>query len=54
MKKKFYLIALTNLGFKTVIIFGIKVMAKLDNIIHQVKLEDKSKSKKKARLKSTT
>ena len=34
IKKKFYFIALTNLESKILVIFDIKIIAKLGNMIH--------------------
>ena len=49
MKRKFNLIALTNLISGALVIYGIKVLAKLDGITHQMKPKYWFESKKKAR-----
>ena len=46
MKKKFYSIASTDLGSKTLVIFGIRIMAKFGGMTYQVEPEDRSRSKK--------
>ena len=38
MKKKFNLIALTDLIFRALAMFGIKITIKLDDVTHWVKL----------------
>ena len=48
VRRKLYLIALTNLRFETLVMFGIRVMTKLGGVIHQVE-PDRSEGKKKAR-----
>ena len=53
IKKKFYLIILTNLKFEILIMLDIKVIIKFNGITYQIKLKDRLKSKKKARLKNT-
>ena len=53
-KKKFYLIVLTDLQFKTLAMLSIKIIAKLSCITNQVKLEYKSDNKRKANLESKT
>ena len=51
IKKKFYLIILTNFRSKILIIFNIKIIEKLNSLIYQIKPKNKSKSKRKTRLK---
>lgn len=51
MKKKLYLIDLTDFGSETMVILGIKITIKLGGVIYQIKPENKSKRKKKTRLK---
>ena len=43
-----------DLESKTMTIFDIKVMIKLGDIIHQIKLEDMSEGKRKTRSKDMT
>ena len=43
---------LIDFGFKTLAIFGIKVMAKHGDIIYWIKLENRSRNKRKAKSKS--
>ena len=49
MRKKPYSIALTNPGSKTLAMLGIRVIVKLGGVTHQVKPENRSGGKKKAR-----
>ena len=46
MRRKIYSIALTDLGSKTLAMLGIRVMAKLGGVTHQVEPKDRSGGKK--------
>ena len=52
IKKKFNLIALTNLIFKILEIYNIKIIKKLGSLTHWTKSKNWSEGKKKARPKS--
>ena len=49
VRKKPYLIALTDLGSKTLAMLDIRVMTKLGSVTHQVEPEDRSRGKKEGR-----
>ena len=49
IKKKLYLIVLTDFEYKILAIFSIRVIVKFDSMIHQIKLENRFEDKKKAR-----
>ena len=49
VRRKLYLIALTDLGSETLAMLGIRVMAKLGSVIHQIEPENRSGGKRKAR-----
>ena len=54
IKKKFYLITLTDLEFKTLTIFDIKATTKLDSITNKIKSKNRFKNKIKTKPKDTT
>ena len=46
VRRKLYSIAMTDLGFKTLAMLGIRVIAKLGGVTHRVKPEDRSEGKR--------